>query len=265
MTRADLDKWALRSHERTIAATDDGRLPEEIVPVTISSRKGDTVVEVDEAPRRDTTLEKLAALPGLSGKDGSHTAGNSPGVNDGGGALVFASEDWAEREGKEILGTIIAQAAVADEFAWLARTPANAALKALDKAGLQPGDIDLWEINEAFASVTLNSVRMLGIDEDRVNVNGGAVAIGHPIGASGARILATLVHELRRRGGGYGCAAICSGGGQGDAVIVPTHVSDASKPAHPRARRAAAGGGGAASTPPEALRRGPPSSTSTAR
>jgi len=162
----------------------------------------------------------LAALPGLSGKDGSHTAGNSPGVNDGAGALVVSSDEWAEREGKEILATIVAQAAVADEFAYLARTPANAAKLALEKAGLQPGDIDLWEINEAFASVTLNSIRMLGIDEERVNVNGGAVAIGHPIGASGARILATLVHELRRRGGGYGCAAICSGGGQGDAVIV---------------------------------------------
>jgi acetyl-CoA C-acetyltransferase len=220
MTRADLDKWALRSHERTIAATDDGRLPEEIVSVTVPGRKGDTVVEVDEAPRRDSSLETLAKLPGLAHKEGSHTAGNSPGVNDGAGALVFASDEWAEREGREVLGTIIAQAAVADEFEWLARTPANAALKALDKAGLQPGDIDLWEINEAFASVTLNSVRMLGIDEDRVNVNGGAVAIGHPIGASGARILGTLVHELRRRGGGYGCAAICSGGGQGDAVIV---------------------------------------------
>ncbi len=220
MTRADMDRWALRSHERTIAATDEGRLPEEIVPVTISSRKGDTVVEVDESPRRDTSLERLAKLPGLSGPEGSHTAGNSPGVNDGAGAIVVASEEWAEREGKEVLGTIIAQAAVADEFEWLARTPANAALKALDKAGLQPGDIDLWEINEAFASVTLNSMRMLDLDEDRVNVNGGAVAIGHPIGASGARILGTLVHELRRRGGGYGCAAICSGGGQGDAVIV---------------------------------------------
>jgi acetyl-CoA C-acetyltransferase len=221
MTRADLDKWALRSHERAIAATDEGRLPEEIVPVTVPGRKGQsTVVEVDEAPRRDTSLEKLAALPGLTGKDGTHTAGNSPGVNDGAGALVLASDEWAEREGKEILGTIVAQASVADEFEWLARTPANAALKALDKAGLQPGDIDLWEINEAFASVTLNSIRMLGIDEERVNVNGGAVALGHPIGASGARILGALVHELRRRGGGYGCAAICSGGGQGDAVIV---------------------------------------------
>jgi acetyl-CoA C-acetyltransferase len=220
LTRADMDRWALRSHERTLAATDDGRLPEEIVPVTVKGRKGDTVVEVDEAPRRGSTLEALAKLPGLHGKEGSHTAGNSPGVNDGAGALVVSSDEWAEREGKEILATIIAQAAVADEFAYLARTPANAAKAALEKAGLQPGDIDLWEINEAFASVTLNSIRMLGIDEERVNVNGGAVAIGHPIGASGARILATLVHELRRRGGGYGCAAICSGGGQGDAVIV---------------------------------------------
>jgi acetyl-CoA C-acetyltransferase len=220
MTRADLDKWALRSHERAIAAIDDGRLADEIVPITIHSRKGDTVVEVDEAPRRGSTLEALAKLPGLSRKDGSHTAGNSPGVNDGAGALVLASEDWAERNGKDILATIVAQAAVADEFAYLARTPANAAIKALDKAGLQPSDIDLWEINEAFASVSLNSVRMLGIDEERVNVNGGAVALGHPIGASGARIIGAVVLELRRRGGGYGCVAICSGGGQGDAIIV---------------------------------------------
>jgi acetyl-CoA C-acetyltransferase len=220
MTRADLDKWALRSHDRAIAATDEGRLADEIVPVTIHGRKGDTVVEVDEAPRRGSTLEALAKLPGLSRKDGSHTAGNSPGVNDGAGALVLASEDWAERNGKDILATIIAQAAVADEFAYLARTPANAAKLALEKAGLQPSDIDLWEINEAFASVSLNSVRMLGIDEERVNVNGGAVALGHPIGASGARIIGAVVLELRRRGGGYGCVAICSGGGQGDAIIV---------------------------------------------
>ena len=133
---------------------------------------------------------------------------------------MLSSEDWAEANSKEILGTIIAQAQVADDFAYLARTPASAAKIALDKAGLQPGDIDLWEINEAFASVTLHSIRELGIEEDRVNVNGGAVALGHPIGASGARILGVLVHELRRRGGGLGCAAICSGGGQGDAVLV---------------------------------------------
>jgi acetyl-CoA C-acetyltransferase len=220
LTRADMDRWALRSHELALKATDDGRLLEEIVPVTIKGRKGDTVVEIDEGPRRDTSLETLAKLPPIFLKDGSHTAGNSPGVNDGGGAIVLASDEWASRNGKSVLATIIAQAAVADDFPYLARTPALAARKALEKAGLNVEDIDLWEINEAFASVTLNSMRMLGIGEDKVNVNGGAVALGHPIGASGARILGTLVYELRRRGGGRGCAAICSGGGQGDAVIV---------------------------------------------
>jgi acetyl-CoA C-acetyltransferase len=220
MTRADMDRWALRSHERAIEAQDDGRLAEEIVSVTVKSKKGETVVEADEAPRRGSSLEALAKLPGLTGKDGSHTAGNSPGVNDAAGALVVASEDWASANGKEVLATFIAQAQVADEFAYLARTPGKAARLALEKAGLQPDDIDLWEINEAFSSVTLNTIRMLDLDEDRVNVNGGAVALGHPIGASGARILGVLVHELRRRGGGYGCAAICSGGGQGDAVIL---------------------------------------------
>jgi len=219
LTRADLDRWALRSHERAIAATDEGRLPEEIAPVTITSRKGDTVVEVDEAPRRDSTLETLAKLPGLV-KDGSHTAGNSPGVNDGGGALVVASDEWARANGKEALAEIVAHAQSANDFAYLATTPASASQKALEKAGLTVDDIDLWEINEAFSSVALQSVRLLGIDEDKVNVNGGAVALGHPIGASGARILGSLILELRRRGGGYGVAAICSGGGQGDAVIV---------------------------------------------
>jgi acetyl-CoA C-acetyltransferase len=220
MTRADLDRWALRSHELALKATDEGRMAEEIVTVTVKGRKGDTTVEVDEGPRRDTSLEALAKLPGLIGKEGSHTAGNSPGVNDGGGALVLASDEWAQANGKEALAEIVAHAQSANDFAYLATTPASAAKKALEKAGLQPGDIDVWEINEAFASVTLNSIRMLGIDEDRVNVNGGAVALGHPIGASGARILGSIVLELRRRGGGLGCAAICSGGGQGDAVIL---------------------------------------------
>jgi acetyl-CoA C-acetyltransferase len=220
MTRADMDRWALRSHELALKATDEGRLPEEIVPVTVKGKKGDTVVEVDEGPRRDTSLEVLSKLPPIFMKDGTHTAGNAPGVNDGGGALVLSSDEWAEQHGKAPLATIVAQAQVADDFAYLARTPAAAARKALEKAGLSAEDIDLWEINEAFASVTLNSIRVLGIDEDKVNVNGGAVALGHPIGASGARILGALVHELRRRGGGKGCAAICSGGGQGDAVIV---------------------------------------------
>jgi len=220
MTRADLDRWALRSHERALAAIDEGRMAEEIVPVSVNGGKQATVVEIDEGPRRDTSLEKLAALPGLVGKEGSHTAGNSPGVNDGAGALVLSSDEWAERNGKQALAEIVAHAQSANDFAYLATTPASAAKKALEKAGLQPGDIDVWEINEAFASVALNSIRMLGIDEDRVNVNGGAVALGHPIGASGARILGSLLHELRRRGGGLGCAAICSGGGQGDALIL---------------------------------------------
>jgi acetyl-CoA C-acetyltransferase len=220
MTRADMDRWALRSHERALAAIDEGRMSEEIVPVTVNGRKQSTVVEIDEGPRRDTSLEKLASLPGLVGKDGSHTAGNSPGVNDGAGALVLASAEWASANGKQPLAEIVAHAQSANDFAYLATTPASAAKKALEKAGLQPGDIDVWEINEAFASVTLNSIRMLGIDEERVNVNGGAVALGHPIGASGARILGSLALELRRRGGGLGCAAICSGGGQGDALIL---------------------------------------------
>ena len=220
LTRPDMDRWALRSHELAIKATDEGRLPEEIVTVTIKSKKGESTVEVDEAPRRETTLEALAKLPPQFVKDGSHTAGNAPGVNDGAGALVLASNEWAKKQGRTPLARILGSAEVADDFPYLARTPAKAAKLALERAGLKADDVDLWEINEAFASVAINSVRMLGIDDEKVNVNGGAIALGHPIGASGARILTTLVYELRRRGGGIGCAAICSGGGQGDAVLV---------------------------------------------
>jgi len=225
ISRPDLDKFALTSHDRAIEATDEGRLADEIVSVTVKARKSETTVEVDEAPRREGSLESLAKLPGLSHKEGSHTAGNSPGVNDGAGALVLASDEWAQSNGKEPLATIVGQAAVADDFPYLARTPANATKLALEKAGLTVDDIDLFEINEAFASVALNSMRMLGVDESKVNVNGGAIALGHPIGASGARILGALVHELRRRGGGLGVAAICSGGGQGDAVILEVNGS----------------------------------------
>jgi acetyl-CoA C-acetyltransferase len=220
LTRADMDKFALRSHELAVQATDEGRFPEEIAAVTVKSKKGESTVEVDEAPRRETSLEQLSKLPGLTGEGGSHTAGNSPGVNDGAGALVLASQEWAKKNDRRPLATIVAQAAVADDFPYLARTPANATRAALEKAGLSVDDIDLFEINEAFASVALNSMRMLGVDESKVNVNGGAIALGHPIGASGARILTTLVHELHRRGGGLGVAAICSGGGQGDAMIL---------------------------------------------
>jgi acetyl-CoA C-acetyltransferase len=159
-------------------------------------------------------------LPGLVGTVGTHTAGNSRGVNDGASSIVVSSDEWAKANGRTVLATVVAQAAVADDFPYLARTPANATKAALEKAGLSVDDIDLFEINEAFASVALNSMRMLGVDESKVNVNGGAIALGHPIGASGGRILGSLVHELRRRGGGLGVAAICSGGGQGDAIII---------------------------------------------
>ena len=220
LTRPDMDRFAARSHQLAAKATDEGRLAEEIVGVAVKSKKDEKLVEADEAIRPDTTVEVLAKLPAMFKEDGTHTAGNAPGVNDGAGAALGASEEWAEREGREPIARILAYGTVADDFPYLARTPAKAARQALEKIGKTPDDVDLWEINEAFASVALNSVRMLGVDEDRVNVNGGAIALGHPIGASGARITGALVHELRRRGGGLGVAAICSGGGQGDAIVL---------------------------------------------
>jgi len=220
LTRADMDRWAARSHALAARATDEGRLAEEIVSVTVKSRRSESVVEADEAIRPDSTVESLAKLKPVGGDDATHTAGNAPGVNDGAAAVIVASAEWAEREGREPLARVLSYGTIADDFAYLARTPAKAAKLALDKIGKTPADVDLWEINEAFASVAINSVRMLGVDDERVNVNGGAIALGHPIGASGARIVGALVHELRRRGGGLGCAAICSGGGQGDAIVL---------------------------------------------
>src|SRR2546421_8249560 len=212
ISREEQDEWALRSHQRAIAAIDEGRFEEEIVPV------GDFAV--DEGPRRDTSLEQLAKLKPVFDPEGTTTAGNAPGVNDGAGCVIVTSEEFARRRGLPILATIVAQAYVADDFAYLARTPAKAGTRALEKAGKTIDDVERVELNEAFSSVVLNSTKMLGADPERVNVNGGAVALGHPIGASGARILGTMVHELRRNGGGLGLAAICSGGGQGDALLV---------------------------------------------
>ncbi len=220
LSRADMDRWAARSHQLAARATDEGRLAEEIVSVTVRTRKDETEVEADEAIRPETTVEVLAKLKPIGGPEATHTAGNAPGVNDGAGAVVVASQEWAKREGRAPLARVLSYGTVADDFPYLARTPAKAAKQALEKIGKSPEDVDLWEINEAFASVAINSVRMLGVDEERVNVNGGAIALGHPIGASGARIVGALVHELRRRGGGIGCAAICSGGGQGDAIVL---------------------------------------------
>src|SRR5436305_1594434 len=212
ISREEQDGWALRSHERAVRAIDEGRFADEIVPV------GDFAV--DEGPRRDTSLEKLAALKPVFDPEGTTTAGNAPGVNDGAGCVIVTSEEFARRRGLPVLATILSQAYVADDFAYLARTPAKAGALALQKAGKTIGDVERVELNEAFSSVVLNSTKMLGADPEQVNVNGGAVALGHPIGASGGRILGTMVHELRRNGGGLGLAAICSGGGQGDALLV---------------------------------------------
>jgi acetyl-CoA C-acetyltransferase len=225
LTRADMDRWAERSHQLAAKATDEGRMAEEIVGVTVKARKEEKLVEADEAIRPDTTVEVLAKLRPVGSPEGSHTAGNAPGVNDGAGAVVAASEDWAKQQGRTPIARVLAYGTVADDFAYLARTPAKAAKQALEKIDRSPQDVDLWEINEAFASVAVNSVRMLEVDEEKVNVNGGAIALGHPIGASGARIVGALIHELRRRGGGVGCAAICSGGGQGDAIVVEVNGS----------------------------------------
>ncbi|MFN8188000.1 MAG: acetyl-CoA C-acetyltransferase [Gaiellales bacterium] len=212
ITREEQDEWALRSHKRAIAAMDAGILAEEIEPV-----EG---LDHDEAPRRDTSLEKLSRLPPVMDPEGPTTVGNAPGLNDGAAAVVVASEAYARRRGLEPLARILAAGYAADDFAYLARTPGLAGLDALRRAGRRAEELERVEINEAFCSVVIHSSRMLGVDPERVNVHGGAVALGHPIGASGARLVTTLVHELRRRGGGLGLAAICSGGGQGDAILL---------------------------------------------
>jgi acetyl-CoA C-acetyltransferase len=212
ISREEQDKWAARSHERAASAQDAGNFDDEIVAV------GD--VTADESIRRDTTFEALSALKPVFDPEGTTTAGNAPGVNDGASCVIVCSEEWAAQRGLEPLATIIGQGYVADDFAYLARTPANAGAMALARAGKTIDDVSRVEINEAFASVASNSTKMLGADESQVNVNGGAVALGHPIGASGGRIVGTMVHELRRNGGGLGLAAICSGGGQGDALLI---------------------------------------------
>jgi acetyl-CoA C-acetyltransferase len=221
ISRQAQDEWAYRSHQRAMAAWDGGKFADEVLPVSIPQKKGDPVLfGADESIRRDTTLEKLAALKPAFQKDGTVTAGNAPGLSDGASALVVMSREKAEALGLEVLGTIVAQGQVSEEPKYLHTVPARAGLKALTKAGLTVRDLNLVEINEAFAAVTLTSIKLLECSPDIVNVDGGAVAVGHPIGASGGRILMHLLYELRRRGGGYGLAAICSGGGQGEATLI---------------------------------------------
>lgn len=219
ITRDELDAWALRSHVRAVEAQRAGHFAAEITPVVIRERKSERVIEQDQGPREDSTLEALGKLPALT-EGGTHTAGNSPGVTDGAAMLVAMSEDEATKRGITPLATVLASGVSADETRRLACAPAHAAQAALERAGLGVDDVTRMEVNEAFASVSLNTIRMLGIDPDRVNCQGGAIALGHPVGASGARLVGTLVHQLRREGGGVGVATICSGGGQGDALVI---------------------------------------------
>jgi acetyl-CoA C-acetyltransferase len=221
LTREQQDQWSFRSHERAIAAIEGGLFAEEIVPVTIPQKRGEPImISNDEAPRKDTSYEKLAKLPPVFGSDGTITAGNAPGVNDGAAALVLMSEERAMKEGKEPFAYILGHAAVGVEAKDFPKTPGLVINELLRKTGKMVEEVDLFEINEAFAAVSLASEKIAGLDPEKINVNGGAIALGHPIGASGARIILTLMYELRRRGGGIGIAAICSGGGQGDAIMI---------------------------------------------
>ncbi|MBU8905847.1 acetyl-CoA C-acetyltransferase [Desertibacillus haloalkaliphilus] len=221
LTREEQDEWSYRSHERALKAIDEGRFSDEIVAVEVPQRKGEPItVEHDEAPRRGTSAESLSKLKPVFGKDGTITAGNAPGVNDGAGAVVLMSEERANKEGKEPLATILGHTAIAIEASSFPKTPGLVINKLLEKTGKSLEEIDLFEVNEAFAAVALASGKIAELDPEKVNVNGGAVALGHPIGASGTRIILTLAHELKRRGGGIGIASICSGGGQGDAIMI---------------------------------------------
>lgn len=219
LTREQQDDWSARSHERAIKAR--GHFAEEITPIEVKQRKGDPIrVDQDEAPREGTTSESLSKLRPAFGKDGTITAGNAPGINDGAAALILMSEERAQREGKTPLAYVLSHTEVAVEPHRFPETPGLVINDLLKKTGKSLEEIDLFEINEAFAAVALASSKIAGLDPEKVNVNGGSVALGHPIGASGARIILTLAYELKRRGGGIGIAAICSGGGQGDAVMI---------------------------------------------
>lgn len=221
VTREEQDEWSASSHARAAEATADGRFADEVVPVSVPQPKGDpTIVETDEGIRADTTAETLAALRPAFDPEGTITAGNASQISDGAAALVIADADAADAAGSPILARIIAYGQIGGLDATLHERPAEALQVALKRAGMTVSDLDLVEFNEAFASVALWSARMLDLPHDRVNVNGGAIALGHPLGATGARIVVTLINALRARGGGVGAAALCGGGGQGDALIV---------------------------------------------
>lgn len=219
-SREAQDAWSARSHERAAAAWKDGAFEDEVVPVEVPQRKGDpVVVDADEGVRPGTSVDSLSGLRPAFARDGTITAGNASQISDGGAALVLMSREKAEAEGLPVVATIRAWGSVAGPLSLLPQ-PSNAIRDAARKLDVDPASFDLYELNEAFASVAMAGTEDLGVSEDKVNVNGGAVAMGHPIGCTGARITVTLVNELRRRGGGRGAAALCGGGGQGDALIV---------------------------------------------
>ncbi|KRD95161.1 acetyl-CoA acetyltransferase [Bacillus sp. Root239] len=220
ISREKQDEWALRSHQLAVESEEKGRWTAERISVDIPSKKGTITVQKDEGPRKDTSLEKLSSLRPVFGHSGTITAGNAPSVNDGAAALMLMDEDVAKANGYEPLATIVNHTSLAMEPREFPKTPGFAIKKLLQKTNKTVDDIALFEINEAFSAVALMSMEIAGLPSEKVNVNGGAVALGHPIGASGARIVVTLIHELRRRGGGLGIASICSGGGQGDAIMV---------------------------------------------
>ena len=220
ITREEMDAYALQSHQRAVAAIDAGKFKDEIVPITIKGRKGDTVCDTDEFPRRDTSLEKLGKLKATFKEDGKVTAGNSSGMNDAASGVILMDEDKAKELGVPIIARVLSVGAVGLDPDYMGLGPIGASRKVLEKAGLTVEDVDLWEMNEAFAAQCLACQRDLGIDIDKLNVNGGGISIGHPVGATGARLVVTLVHELKRREQKYGIATLCAGGGMGVAVLV---------------------------------------------
>ena len=221
VAREDQDAFALESHRRAVAAAEAGRFDDEIVTVAVPHPKGDPVtIHADEGPRPDTSLERLAKLKPVFRDGGTVTAGNASQINDGAACVVLASEERARELGREPLARIVSSASAGVEPSHMGIGPIPSTRKALERAGLEPKDIDLVELNEAFASQVLASMRELGFDHDCLNVNGGAIALGHPLGASGARLIGTLAHELRRRGGRYGVATMCIGVGQGMAAVI---------------------------------------------
>jgi len=220
ITREQQDEFAVRSHTRAAEAWSAGRFADEVVPVTVPGRKGDTVVDTDEGVRGDSSMESMGKLKPAFAKDGTITAGSSSQISDGAAAVVVTTAERAEKEGWTVLAEIVGYGTVAGPDSTLQHQPCDATREACRRAGVDTAELDLVEFNEAFASVGIHSMRELGLDADKVNVNGGAIALGHPIGASGCRVVLTLALELARRGGGLGAAALCGGGGQGDALLI---------------------------------------------